>query len=643
MTESSFGFHFAKTGLVAAQGAVNPSEQYFEGSGAERSIVRETGQNSLDAVAEDGGQVRMEFELATMPTGHIPGIAELRKHLAWVERDTREAQGHDRMKRALDLSAMETVTVLRISDFGTKGLQGSESQYAPPSPLSALTRSAGVSANDGKRGGSFGIGSAVGPMASDLSTVFYTSMPQGTVEVVVAGHSRLASHMDSDGSPRAGDGFYIDRSVTDDFSYLRTRDPFPFGPFAPRTEPGTDIFIIGYRKAYDDPDLNNIRNAFIDSFMMAIHAGRLVVSGVGKNGSWHLDSQSLATYAEERWESRAYYGAITDPSPVVKELPRFGEVALYINVDPRLPKTLYTATMRRPLMQIDTFQHRSIPAKYAAVLVCADSKGNTLLRDLEGPQHNHWDPARKAGGNAALRELKGFVKDALKDRVQDRVGDVIKIKGLARFLPSPEPDLPSNGRRAPGTDRAGRPDLGEGTAHESATVQGEPGNSSQSPVQQAKSVEVKVRNSARSTDQPDGEPVTRGKNASGPGKHSSAGGGMAGRGAQGDGRSRISAGDVTFRSWSAASRISGRTTLQVALSSANDITGDVELVTLGAGGTPEEDYKLPILAARAIVDGIPQELTWEGNVFKDVKVREGRPTRLEVEIEAGRRYRLDVK
>lgn len=643
MTESSFGFHFAKTGLVAAQGAINPSEQYFEGSNAERSLVRETGQNSLDAVAEDGGQVRMEFEFATMPTDNIPGIAELRDHLTWVEADTRGAQGHDRMKRALELATMETATILRISDFGTKGLTGSESQYAQPSPLSALTRSAGVSANDGKRGGSFGIGSAVGPMASDLSTVFYTSVPQGTSQVVFAGRSRLASHKDAAGNPRAGDGFYIDQSVADDFSYFRTCVPFHFGPFRPRTEPGTDIFLMGYRKAAEDPDLHHIRNAFIDSFMMAIHAGRLVVSGFGNGKPWYLDSASLGTYADERWESQAYYRAITDPSPVVKSIDRFGEVSLYINVDPNLQKTLHTITMRRPLMQIDIFRHTSIPVKYAAVLVCADPKGNKLLRGLEGPQHNHWDPARDRDGRAALQELKGFVRQALKDRVQDRVGDVIEIKGLARFLPSADPVLPSESSKAPSAGRSGRAGMGDGTTDESATVQGEPGDSSPTPVRPPKSVQVKIRNLARSTDQLDGEPLTKGKDASGSGKHTSAGGDLPGSGDLGKGRSRISAGEVTFRSWSAPSSISGRTTLQVALTSANDIEGDIELVTLGAGGTPEEDYDLPVLAARAIVDGMPQELTWEGNMFKDVKVTAGQPTRLEIELKSGRRYRLDVK
>ena len=192
-----------------------------------------------------------------------------------------------------------------------------------------------------------------------------------------AGYSRLATHRDSDGILRVGDGFFTDLSVTEDFRYRR--NPAPFGPFKPRTEPGTDIFIVGYRKAGEDPQLYNIRDAFIDNFMMAIHEERLEVSGKGFEEEWSLDSRTLATFASTRPESLAFYRAIFDPTPTVTMSNRFGELRLYINVDPSLPKTLHTITMRRPLMRIDIFRHTSIPAKYAAVLVCAAPKGNTLV------------------------------------------------------------------------------------------------------------------------------------------------------------------------------------------------------------------------------------------------------------------------
>lgn len=631
MTQSRFGFYFERAGLSAAQGAIDPSEQYFEGSRAEVSVVRETGQNSLDAV-DPNGIVRMEFELGEMPVGSVPGIQDLRENLAQVEVATRTTQGHDRMEAALALARKNTVPVLRISDFGTIGLSGSESMNAPTSPLSALTRGAGISANDGKRGGSFGIGSAVGPMASNLCTVFYTSLPRGESDVVFAGYSRLATHEDSNGILRVGDGFYTDlNKVTEDFYYRR--NPPQFGPFKPRTQPGTDIFIVGYRKAGEDPYLHNIRDAFVDNFMLAIHNGKLEVSGKTHGKDWHLDAGTLGTYADSHPESRAFYRAIRDPEPTVTVSERFGKMCLYINVDPDLSKTLHTITMRMPLMKIDTFRHTSIPAKYAAVLVCADPKGNKLLRELEPPQHDSWDGGRASGGPAAVRELKDFVRKALRERVRERVGELVEIKGLARYLPTDAFTVPEKGNPA-------RPGLGEGTDEETATVQGDPNSSSQPKLRHNKKVAVKVQQFGRTTT--DGDPATRGKNAGGSSTRTSGGGDLPGNGEPGKGRTRISAGQVRFRSWSAPSS-GGRTTLRVALTAQGDVQGDIELITLGAGGAPEPDYTLPVLSAQIVVNGTRENVEWKGNVFKDVQLVGGQTTRLDIELAAGHRYRLDVK
>jgi hypothetical protein len=505
---------------------------------------------------------------------------------------------------------------------------------APSSPLSALTRGAGISASDGSRGGSFGIGSAVGAMASDLCTVFYASLTREESQVVFAGHSRLASHKDSEGNLRVGDGFFTDLSVKKEFKYLR--NPGPFGPFEPRTQLGTDIFIVGYRKASDDPQLHNIRDAFIDNFMMAIHEGRLVVSGKGRDEEWHLDGRTLGTCASAGPESLAFYRAILDPDPTVTTSGRFGELCLYINVDPSLPKTLYTITMRRPLMRIGTFRHTSIPAKYAAILVCADQKGNTLLRELEPPQHDSWDGGRAVGGQAAVKELKDFVRQALRERVRDTVGEIVEIKGLARYLPSDARTVGEEGN-------SGRPGTGDGSANESATVQGDPTSNSQPKPEPRRKIPVAVQRPARNVGGDSGEPVKKGKDAGGSGSRGSGGHGLPGNGEPGKGRSRISAGQVNFRSWSALSPAQGRTTLQVALTAQDDVQGDIELITLGAGGAPELGYELPVLSAQMIVDGARESIEWEGNVFKAVKLVEGRTTRLEIELEAGHRYRLAVK
>lgn len=629
MNNANFGFYFERSGRSACQGAVSPAEQFFEGSLAESSLVRETAQNSIDARV-GLGPVTMVFELAEMATELIPGITGLRTHLEQVERQTRGAQGHEAMATALRTSQQEMISVLRISDYGTKGLTGSESMHDPTSPLSALTRGAGISADDGSRGGSFGIGSAVGPMASNMSTVLYTSLPIDEKETVLAGYSCLASHRDANNVWRGGDGFYTDQTDETDFRYLR--NPQALGPFPTRTEPGTDVFILGYRKSGADPDLQHIKVAFMRNFLMAIDRGGLIVKGITATHTWELDQVSLEKHVVEDAEAQAFYRAIRDPEPIRHTSKRLGKLALYINIDDdKLEKTLHTITMRKPLMRIDTFRHTSIPVKYAAVLECSDDHGNKLLRTLEPPQHHKWDPGRAADGESLLRELKNFVRDGLKSRVKQQIGDQVVIKGLARYLPTELFEEKSGNLRSAGT-----PQDGPGTDQESSTVQGSDGELTEVATRERQTVRVGVRTSAGAEGT---APTDKGKDQGGEGTRNKKGGTLPGDGEQGEGAGRITAGEVRFRSWSDATTGD----LCLAITPLEDVSGDLELVPLGPGGSIEDDYMLPIFEGVLTAGGTSEPLKHEGNVLSQLQLKAGVTSHVRLKLSANHRYRLGVK
>lgn len=629
MTSANFGFYFEAAGKTATQGAISPAAQFFEGSRAETSLVRETGQNSIDARA-DVDPVRIVFELADIPTDDIPGMDGLRTHLAQVEEQTRESQGHENMKLAHETALRTTIPVLRIGDYGTKGLSGTESIDDPKSPLSALTRGAGISADDGSRGGSFGIGSAVGTMASDMSTVLYTSLPSDGNEVIFAGYSCLASHRDAEGTWRVGDGFYTDQSHDEDFRYLR--NPGPVGPFPQRTDAGTDLYILGYRKAEEDSTLQHIKVAFMRNFLLAIHRGELIVEGITPSGTWCLDAERLKTEVLEDGESAAFFRAITDPNPIVGTHEKLGQMTLYVNVDDSLTTSLHTITVRRPLMKIDTFKHTSIPVKYAAVLECFDEKGNTLLRKLEPPQHHKWDAGRSEGGGKLIKDLKAFVRNGLKSRVKEQIGEQVHVKGLSKYLP----DELFEERTLTEAGPTGTPDTGSGTTRESSTVQGREEAEKPASVGGRKAVSVRVKTSAGG-DGP--SPAEKGKDAGGGKKRDNKGGNIAGNGKEGDGTGRISAGNVRFRSWSDAS--SGDVCL--ALTSLEDISGDVQLLALGPGGSIEEDYELPIDKVSIITAGVTSPLKHQGNTLTQLELKAGTTSQVRLTLSSNHRYRLGIK
>lgn len=625
MILDGYGFYFEKAGRSAAQGAIAPAEQFFEGSVAEMSVARELGQNSLDAARGDG-PVLMQFELRQMETEDIPGIAGLVEHLESVVDATRGASGNERMRRALSLAQQDHLWVLRVGDYGTTGLIGNENDTN--SPLAALTRGEGISANDGTRGGSFGIGSAVGPMASDLSTVMYTSMSDDRLgEVVFAAQSRLATHSDQEGVTRRAEGYFTLLSDGECFRYLR--DPGPIGPFAPRVEPGTDIFLLGYRKAEDDPRLIHIRDAFVRNFMLAIHRGTLVVEGHTPEGSWVLNSSTLPDFLDD--ETRAFYRAMHDPEPYVKDVAGLGLLRLFVEIDDTLPKKLHTITVRTPLMKISTYRHTSVPVKYAAILDCSNPVANSKLRDLEPPQHDRWDPGRSAEGPALDRRLKEFVKQGLASKVTEQVGKQVEIKGLARLLPA---ELWNGESSSPtGSSKSAS---GDGTASESATVHGDP-EAFQNPElnKERRSVTVSVRKPGIAGD---GQPAEKGRDTGGGGTRKNDKPGIPGEAREGDGRSRIPARAVKLRSWS-----DGETgDLMLSIRATELVVGDLRLVALGPGGSSEDDYLLPIVRATLQGDE-PSEVHFRENTLQDLTLSpETSPALIRVEFNRPHRYLLGV-
>ena len=133
--------------------------------------------------------------------------------------------------------------------------------------------------------------------------------------------------------------------------------------------------------------------------------------------------------------------------------------------------------------------------------------------------------------------------------------------------------------------------------------------------------------------------VTKGKDRGGEGSRATRGGALPGEGGPGDGNARIGAGDIRFRSWT-----DGTTgDLCLALTSREDLTGDIELVALGPGGTMEDDYTLPISAARILMADGGSPITHADNVLRDIHLDEGVTTQVRLTFSSDHRYRLGVK
>lgn len=444
MLATDFGYYFEEVGRGVNEGAQDPRAEHFSGADVEDAVVREVIQNSLDARRSGVRAVEIEFDLDQIPLDALPGIDGLRRAAANSLRAVgSETEGSKRIRAINERLAAPSISVLSISDYGTTGLEGAENDKE--GGLSALTRSSGVSSSGGGRGGSFGIGAAVGVMASGIGTVGYLTRRAESSETIYASWAQLTGHVDDEGRPRRARGIFTRADVADELSYPRFGEE-GFGPFEPRGELGTSVLIFDYLNADADRRLTAIRRAVVRNFLVAILEGDLVVSGRGVGGEWRLDQSTLDSVLQEDSELQekiAPFRRAMELEPITRILPRIGEVELRIHElepgpDGSLPRTLSTMLMRRPRMLIDIMKHRGLPKPYAAVFICRNDEGNELLRGLEGPSHDGWKSRGVRGDSALVDIVRSYIKEELRDALGFRASGSLDVANLAKMLPKLE-------------------------------------------------------------------------------------------------------------------------------------------------------------------------------------------------------------
>lgn len=626
-----YGFYFEQAGLAGYQGPNDPSEEHFTGKDIEQSLAREMIQNSMDAKADGTGPVRVVFELSAVHTDAIPGIFGLRDAMAAAVEESRDLQGHEHVVTAFESACSTRVPVLRIRDYGTQGLTGSESRDHPHTPLSMLTRGTGASSNETWRGGSFGIGSSVGPLASKMRTVAYASKRRDDQDVIFASVSRLCSHRDGEGTPRLGTGYYTFLDDLSDFRYRR--NPDSIDGFDSRKETGTDIYVYDYRAA-GGTGLLDVKRAAAENFMVAIHRGRLVVEGRTPTGGWRLDSETIAETIESdevlRTELLPFYRALTETKAIPGNLRHTGEVQLYIHVDDTLEKKLGTQVMRKPLMKITTLQH-TFHVPYAAVFICENDEGNQTLRDIEPATHDKWNDKGPRSNEAAVKEIKTFIRKELFEVVPQKLGKSTMIRGLARFLPL---DLGQSGDDDTGAGTS--PSDRAGSETESSRRLGRPEKLGALDWQVQGRYSVSVSRQGTADQQAD----TTGRRGNRSGATTSADEERQDKetpAAEGDGRARIPSNHIGFRSF--AEPEAGYAT--IVLRPLQDTEGDLELAALGSAGS--DVYEAPISSVqRRTPEGLI-DLEVHGATVRNLKLTEGEHVSLRVKFRHGSRYRLGVK
>jgi hypothetical protein len=424
------------------QGLNDAGVENFQGA-IDTYVSRECGQNTGDAKRDDVECARLEFDRLELPVEIIPGFAQLRDALqSCMRRWGRGKKEAQFFRQALDMVGTRTIPVLKISDFGTTGLTGTDEEGR----WFALVKSQGVSEKGEGAGGSFGIGKSSPFAASRLRTVFYGTRTEDG-QVALQGVSRLATHADPGGQATQGVGFigtYDDTGGEGGdpvFRAVRSEDLIPEA--FRRQEVGTDIWVIGYRSGSEWHD--DLVRSIVDNFWPAIHQG-IIQFRVGSQliESANLEELILRHRGAEEFHAHHFYPAVLS-QPIRANLKHVGECELYLSTaTPDLPRKICMA--RQSGMKIYDYQPRACRVPFSGLFLCKDPGGNPLLRQMEPPRHDSWDPKRVEGdaGRMALDSIKSWIRDEVKKLNPLHSGSSFDESELAKYIPDEVPaDLPA--------------------------------------------------------------------------------------------------------------------------------------------------------------------------------------------------------
>ena len=135
---------------------------------------------------------------------------------------------------------------------------------------------------------------------------------------------------------------------------------------------------------------------------------------------------------------------------------------------------------------------------FCGVFICRNDEGNKLLREMEPPRHDAWDPDHpEKGSNKKIEtEYLGFIRSCVRKLTPADDAKVLSIPGLHRFLPdddeAPEASFTPGDEREESLDRRQLPEkieagrlatsrramqrdksTSEGTDHETADGEGD--------------------------------------------------------------------------------------------------------------------------------------------------------------------------
>ena len=615
-----YDWHFPSTDGGDEDGINDAGLETFEGD-RESFVARECIQNSLDARLNNDEPVRVVFERFNISTASIPARETLKDAIC---RAKDFASGNTKAEKlygtAVEILEKDEITILKVSDYNTTGLTGGDDDHN--GGWYALVRSRGNS-NKKDGGGSFGIGKSAVFATSSLRTVFYSTLSVDN-DTAFQGKTMLSSFKNGDDDTRKGVGQYGEKDdQKKGVASIREINGIP--EIFQRNQPGTDIFIAGY-KPTDEAWAQSLLVSGLDSFWVAIHEGILTVDIISDGKTlYSVNNETLSSlineYTSDDKHTKLFYESVTMPTRKFEaNLALLGGVELYVRVGEG-PK--YILGMRRPLMKVHEIRRLKVMGdEFVGVFIARGIEGDDNLRELEPPAHNKWDFEKRGEQlhKDAFRNARKWIVGSLKELAGERSGSLEEIPDLSRYLPE---DIE-------------RDDLDYSASSTGDQSENESDRETADQIS-AEMQDIKKPSAPTIVDRPTAiKPATAADQATTKqGTHKGKGNG-GGTGVTNDptGKTKhIDTSNMTVRTREA--KRNGKRVYIVNILPNSDEAGSIRVMAYGDDG----DYEIDI---NTVTDETGKEYEVKGSEIKGLELKDGQRKELVVELISNRRYALGV-
>lgn len=415
------------------------------------SLIRESIQNSLDAIDDKTKPVVVSFARRQFTGTEYPNFFSLKDHIEgcltrFPDNDNAKKKYGPMLDYFKGNKFEQSIGYLRITDSNTTGMS-----YDPTTDKTGFFAfiSEGIANKDESAGGAFGFGKDAFWALSPISTVFVTSKTENQVNF--AGIAKLCTNIIG-GTEYAPYGRYSqdDQMVISEESKIP--EDFKQG------EKGTSVFVLGVEAIDEEAMIKSV----LRNFWMAIYESKLEVYVEKKKISKDTLAELMEKYFPEEdnnvsesynYNPRPFYDIVVKASSGEEGFKLISQniqlnrkdanVKLYLHAGAELEG--HAVFMRAPLMIVKTEIKKSFHGK--CVFICDDPEGNKFLREMEDYTHSSWTKNNfKARNNSPLvladeanNAIFEFIVNSLRAELNEEANETAKPAGLENILSMAEP------------------------------------------------------------------------------------------------------------------------------------------------------------------------------------------------------------